>query len=70
MNTRKAVKQNPPENRLQGLLPRIGIRPVIDGRRQGVREALENQTMTMAHSVAKLISLREIIRLTMANSLM
>jgi len=36
--------------------PRIGIRPVIDGRMGGVRESLENQTMEMARSAAKLIS--------------
>ena len=36
--------------------PRIGIRPTIDGRRQGVRESLEVQTMNMAKSVAELIS--------------
>ena len=29
-------------------LPKIGIRPVIDGRRMGVRESLEAQTMNMA----------------------
>jgi L-fucose isomerase len=33
-------------------LPRIGIRPIIDGRRQGVREALEAQTMAMAERTA------------------
>ncbi len=38
------------------LYPRIGIRPVIDGRWGGVRESLENQTMGMAESAAKLIS--------------
>jgi L-fucose isomerase len=37
-------------------MPKIGIRPTIDGRRGGVREALEDQTMEMAKSVAKLIS--------------
>ncbi|MDU0435333.1 L-fucose isomerase [Staphylococcus haemolyticus] len=37
-------------------LPKIGIRPTIDGRREGVRESLENQTMQMANSVAKLIN--------------
>ena len=37
-------------------LPRIGIRPVIDGRRRGVRESLEEQTMNMAKSAAALIS--------------
>ncbi|MCK5566714.1 MAG: L-fucose isomerase, partial [Actinomycetia bacterium] len=36
--------------------PKIGIRPVIDGRMGGVRESLENQTMNMASSAAKLIS--------------
>ena len=36
--------------------PKIGIRPVIDGRMGGVRESLENQTMNMAISAAKLIS--------------
>lgn len=35
--------------------PKIGIRPVIDGRWGGVRESLENQTMGMARSAAKLI---------------
>lgn len=36
--------------------PKIGIRPTIDGRRNGVRESLEDQTMNMAKRVAKLIS--------------
>jgi L-fucose isomerase len=36
--------------------PKIGIRPVIDGRCRGVRESLEVQTMNMAKSAAKLIS--------------
>ncbi|MBQ7221917.1 MAG: L-fucose isomerase [Bacteroidales bacterium] len=36
--------------------PKVGIRPIIDGRERGVREALEEQTMRMAHSVAELIS--------------
>ncbi len=35
---------------------KIGIRPCIDGRRKGVREGLENQTMGMALSAAKLIT--------------
>ena len=30
-----------PRNRLIGDMPKIGIRPIIDGRRQGVRESLE-----------------------------
>ena len=36
-------------------LPKIGIRPCIDGRRNGVREGLELQTMNMAKAAAKLI---------------
>ena len=42
-------------NRWVGTLPKIGIRPTIDGRRKGVRESLEAQTMGMAQAVAKLI---------------
>ncbi|HCR43113.1 MAG TPA: L-fucose isomerase [Ruminococcaceae bacterium] len=38
------------------LYPKIGIRPIIDGRWGGVRESLESQTMGMATSAAKLIS--------------
>ncbi len=38
------------------LYPKIGIRPVIDGRWGGVREGLEVKTMTMAKEAAKLIS--------------
>ena len=38
------------------LYPKIGIRPVIDGRWGGVRESLEEQTMRMAKNAAKLIS--------------
>ena len=37
-------------------LPKIGIRPCIDGRRNGVREGLEVQTMNMAKAAAKLIT--------------
>lgn len=42
-------------NRLIGKLPKVGIRPVIDGREKGIRESLEFQTMEMARSAAKLI---------------
>ncbi len=42
--------------RLKGTLPKVGIRPTIDGRRRGVREELEPVTMAMAQSAAKLIS--------------
>ncbi len=38
------------------LYPRIGIRPIIDGRWGGVRESLEEKTMAMANAAAKLIS--------------
>ncbi|MBJ25180.1 MAG: L-fucose isomerase [Flavobacteriaceae bacterium] len=42
-------------NRLIGRLPKVGIRPVIDGREAGVRESLEDQCMEMARAAAKLI---------------
>ncbi len=41
---------------LIGRLPKVGIRPAIDGRRLGVRESLEEKTMEMAKAAAKLIS--------------
>jgi len=47
---------NPPQNRLIGDMPKIGIRPTIDGRLGGVRESLEEQTMNMARSVARLLT--------------
>jgi L-fucose isomerase len=50
------IKFNPPVNRLVGSMPKIGIRPTIDGRRQGVRESLEEQTMSMAKNVAAFLS--------------
>ena len=42
-------------NRLIGSLPKVGIRPVIDGRENGVRESLEDQTMALAMAAARLI---------------
>lgn len=36
-------------------LPKVGIRPTIDGRLGGVRESLEEQTMKQAKAVASLI---------------
>jgi len=36
--------------------PKIGIRPAIDGRRKGVRESLEAQTMGMAKRTADFLS--------------
>ena len=50
------MKMNPPTNPLISDMPKIGIRPTIDGRLGGVRESLEDQTMTMAHNVAKFLS--------------
>ena len=37
-------------------LPKVGIRPTIDGRLNGVRESLEEQTMNLAKAAAKFIS--------------
>ena len=39
-----------------GEMPKIGIRPTIDGRMNGVRESLEDQTMDMAKGVAAFLS--------------
>jgi L-fucose isomerase len=50
------MKVDPPHNRLVGDMPKIGIRPAIDGRRQGVRESLEEQTMNQAKTVARLLT--------------
>ncbi len=49
------IKMNPPGNRLVGEMPKIGIRPTIDGRWEGVRESLEDQTMAMAQTAARLL---------------
>lgn len=38
--------------------PKIGIRPIIDGRRFGVREGLEEKTRKMAEAAAALIAER------------
>src|SRR5699024_12295941 len=43
------------DQRYIGELPKIGISPTIDGRRNGVRESLEETTMNLAHSVATLL---------------
>jgi len=50
------VDKPTPQNRLIGRLPKIGIRPIVDGRQKGVREFLEDQTMTLARSVADFLS--------------
>ncbi|MFU2028608.1 L-fucose isomerase [Bacillus wiedmannii] len=43
-------------NRFYNKSPKIGIRPTIDGRRNGVRESLEDMTMNLAKSVANLLT--------------
>jgi len=40
----------------ESYLPKIGVRPVIDGRRKGIRESLEQQTMDMAQRTADFLS--------------
>ncbi len=54
-NAVASLKVNRPVNRLVGDMPKVGIRPTIDGRLGGVRESLEKTTMNMAKNVAKLI---------------
>jgi L-fucose isomerase len=44
------------DERYVGDWPKIGIRPAIDGRRNGIRESLEDQTMGMARATAELLS--------------
>jgi len=56
MSSKTQLKMNKPVQRLRGALPKIGIRPVIDGRLEGVREALEDQTMQMAQSAAEFLT--------------
>ncbi|MDR1948270.1 MAG: L-fucose isomerase, partial [Spirochaetaceae bacterium] len=51
-----SLKTTSPVNRFRGAVPKIGIRPIIDGRRRGVRESLEEVTMGMAKAAAKLIT--------------
>lgn len=41
---------------MKNCYPKIGIRPIIDGRRRGIRESLEKMTMGLAIRVAKLYS--------------
>jgi len=43
-------------NRLQVSMPKIGIRPIVDGRRGGIRESLEDVTLAMAREVAVFLS--------------
>jgi L-fucose isomerase len=53
---RDELKVHIGQRRYQSSAPKIGIRPTIDGRLGGVRESLENQTMEMAASAARLFS--------------
>lgn len=50
------MTNNSGPNRWIGGLPKIGIRPAIDGRRRGVRESLEDTTMALAQVVADLLT--------------
>lgn len=43
------------KSRYQDPLPKVGIRPIIDGRRNGIRESLEEPTLAMARAAARLI---------------
>jgi L-fucose isomerase len=52
------MKTNPPCNRLIGEMPKVGIRPAIDGRRKGVRESLEKTTLGLANAAAAFIRSR------------
>jgi L-fucose isomerase len=56
MANTKSLKTNPPQNRLRTPLPKIGIRPTIDGRYGGVRESLEPQIMGMAQKTAAFLT--------------
>ncbi len=51
-----SFQKNEPRNSLVGRMPKIGIRPLVDGRRAGVRENLEERTMAMAEQAAALIT--------------
>src|SRR5206468_2342964 len=48
--------QMTPQSPLTRSLPKIGIRPTIDGRRNGVRESLEGQVMNMANNAARFLT--------------
>ena len=47
--------------------PAIGIRPIVDSRRMGIRDALEGKVREMAESAKKLIE--ENVFLTSGNNL-
>lgn len=54
--TTETIRPNNSFRAVIGNYPKVGIRPVIDGREKGVRESLEGQTMNMARNAASLIS--------------
>lgn len=51
-----SFKMNPPVHRLKVPLPKVGIRPIIDGRYGGVRESMETYVMDLAKACAAMIS--------------
>ena len=50
------VETSRSRGRFVGSWPRIGIRPAIDGRRNGIRESLEDQTMGLARAAAAFLT--------------
>lgn len=54
----KSLIHHAPANRLRTPLPKIGIRPTIDGRYGGVRESLEGPILAQAAATKKLIEER------------
>jgi L-fucose isomerase len=50
------MKQPAAFERWQGRMPKVGIRPAIDGRRGGIRESLEDVTMELAGVVAEFLT--------------
>ena len=50
------IKSRLADSRFVGGWPKIGIRPAIDGRRNGIRESLEAQTMGLALSAAAFLT--------------
>ncbi len=56
MSEKTAETQESPTVFREADLPKIGIRPTIDGRLGGVRDSLEEQTMGMARSVEKFLT--------------
>ena len=50
-----------PEKRLHDDLLKFGIRTVIDGRAQGVRESLEEKTARLISEAAEFLSTNQII---------